>query len=130
MAREWKIKDVGLLLLGTGALIVAVVVAHWYFVEVLPRMHAETGVHAWCSVEGNTAFVRVSTDDEIKNVVVDVAGNQCRYDVMYPGTTQVCTAEINGTTVFKISYERGGKRIEESDVCRYVSVVKPMPIVD
>ncbi|NPA76724.1 MAG: hypothetical protein GXN93_03135 [Candidatus Diapherotrites archaeon] len=130
MGREWKMKDIGLLLLGTGALIVALVVAHWYFIEVLPRMHAETGVHAWCSVEGNTAFVRVSTDDEIHNVVVNIAGKQCKYDMMYPGTTQVCTADVNETTVFRISYERGGKKIEESDVCRYVSVAKPIPTAD
>lgn len=129
MKREWNVRDAGLLLLGIGVLIVALVIAHWYFFEVLPRMNAETGVHAWCSVEGNTAFVRISTDDEIKNVKVDIGGKTCNYEVMYSGTTQVCAADINETTIFRISYERSGKKVSESDVCRYVSV-KTIPFTD
>jgi len=127
MGREWKLKDVGLLLLGAGALIVALVVAHWYFVEVLPRMHAEPGLHAWCSVEGNTAFVQINASENVQNVVVNIAGKECRYDTMYPGTTQVCTAEVNGTTVFTVTYEHRGRKVEESDVCR---VVKTIPVID
>ncbi len=130
MGRELKLKDVGLLLLGIGALIIAVTIAHWYFFEVLPQMNRTASVHAWCSVEGNTAYVHLSTGAEIENVVVDIGGKRCTYERMYPGTTQVCTADVNGTTVFKISYERDGKKIEESDVCRYVSAIKPMPITD
>jgi succinyl-CoA synthetase beta subunit len=118
MAREWKAKDIGLLLLGTGALIVAIVVAHWYFFEVLPRMHAETGVHAWCSVEGGKAIVQINADEHVENVEVNIAGKMCHYDEMFEGTQQVCAAEANETTMYHISYEKDGKMIEESGICR------------
>lgn len=128
MAREWKAKDIGLLLLGTGALIVALVVAHWYFFEVLPRMHAEAGLHAWCSVEGGKAIVQINADEHVKNVSVSIAGKTCQYDEMFAGTEQVCEADVNETTIFKISYEKGGKRIDESGVCRVFE--KSVPTVD
>ena len=123
-----KLKDVGLLLLGIGVLTVALVVAHWYFFQILPASEESARVNTWCFVEGNRAFVHVSTGSEVRNVVIEVGKTRCEYNVMYPGTTNVCEANISRTTVYRVKYDAHGKILEESDVCRYGSFVKPIPI--
>ncbi|GEM_PF-5643776 len=128
MATTVKLKDVGLLLLGTGVLIVALVVAHWYFFQVLPASEESARVNTWCFVEDNRAFVHISTGNKIRDVVIEIGKARCEYNVMYPGTTNVCEANVWGTTVYRVKYEVHGKAVEESDVCRYGSFVKPIPI--
>ncbi len=129
MVKEWKIKYVGLLLLGTGVLIVALVVAHWYFFEILPRMHAEDGVHSWCNVRKGVATVNLRADGvNVENVEVNVGGTRCTYETMYPGTHQVCTADVdtNRPVTYSLKYKICGRTIEESGTCTVFEPVRPV----
>ncbi len=129
MGREWKIKDVGLLLLGTGVLIVALVIAHWYFFEILPRMHSDDGIHNWCEVRKGVAVVNLRAEGvEAENIEVNIAGKTCRYDTMYPGTHQVCTADVdaNKPITYSLKYTVGGRTVEESGTCTVFEPVRPV----
>ncbi len=129
MAKEWKIKDVGLLLLGTGVLIVALVVAHWYFFEVLPRMHAEDGIHSWCDVRKGTAIVNLRAEGvKAENIEVNIGEKMCTYDTMYPGTHQVCTADVdtNKPITYSLKYKIGERTFEESGTCTVFEPVRPV----
>ena len=128
MKRELKLKDVGLLLLGTGAFSVAVVVAHWYFFEVLPRMDKEPLLMSWCSVDGGKAVVSISVRETVEKVKVDVGGETCEFEVMRAGTSNVCVADVNDTTTYTINYVWKGRKYSESGVCRVIE--HAYPVVD
>ena len=119
-------KEAGLLLLGTGVFIVAVVVAHWYFFNIIPRLESVSATHTWCNVEGGKAVVRVQAGETIEKVRVEVGGNVCEYPIMRGGTSNVCVADVNGTTVYKVKYLWRGKEYSESGICMAVGEVRPL----
>ena len=115
-----NVKEAGLLLLGTSAFIIAVVVAHWYFFKVIPSVNSMPAVNSWCHAEGGKAFVDVRARETVERVKIYVGENTCEYPLMRGGMGKVCVADLNETTVYRIEYRWKGREYSESGVCRLV----------
>lgn len=118
-----RLRDVGLALLGSAALIVALIALHFYVTEVLPNVGRSGFLSAYCQVWGErTAVVNVSNhgSDEIVEANVYVDGRlACQLRGIPARSTDVCkaTAEENVAVFRVVALTSRGERIKEAGVC-------------
>ena len=123
-----SVRDLGLLLLGTGVFILAVVALHFYLTQILPASQSYR-INAFCVDMGDKYVVRIWNygSTEFRSVIVRTGDkNLCSFPSIPPGSSQVCILDVNEELVpFEVSGIIGGRTITYSDVCRRVEVVVP-----
>ena len=123
------IRGVGLLLLGAGVLLFAVIALHFYIMRVLPSITGPQ-LSASCRELNGQYVIRVANYGRgaFSSVKVEVDGNVvCEYEVLHSGNTEVCVVRDvgDGTKVFRVSGTYNGQTSVTSGVCYRVVVSSP-----
>ncbi len=141
MVREEKklgVKDIGLLMLGAGVLLLALIALHFYATEVLPHIGEGARFGAYCqSLDEKTAIITVNNygDEDIVEANVYVNNKlACQLDDIPSNSSDVCAAAVDkNTVVFRVlAVTASGKKLKDAGVCWMYEVVRPgpVPIVD
>ncbi len=114
-------------LLGSAAIIVALIALHFYVTEVLPNIGEKAGISAYCTrVDGN-AVVHVSVwGGRAENVVVRMGEEECHLGDLSEGSSDVCVfTGASPTERYVVTALVGGKEVRRGDVCTVSVPVAP-----
>jgi hypothetical protein len=126
-----RIKDIGLLLLGSGVLLLALMALHFYVTEVLPhtgRAHFGAYCQSW---DKNTAIITVNNygNETISEANVYVDGTlACQLKDIPPSSSDICraTVDTNAPLFRVVAVTVSGKKLKDAGICVMYEIAHPV----
>jgi len=129
---SFGVRELGILMLGAGVLLFALIALHFYVTQVLPHTGNRGGFDAYCqSWDKSTVVITVNNYGSESITDANVYVNEklaCQLSDIPPGSSDICKAEVEGNApVFRVvAITSGGRKLKDAGVCPMYEVVHPV----